>query len=153
MSIIWSIALHWLLADWIAEVPAHQPTAHPPQRQHQRIPLHPLNSPARARTSKTHGEPKATGRKTVQGTQQECGFPSTVNTRARRGNATCLTQGTRASPVGQGMSDSEEGRPLVSPSLNTPFYCLISSAFNLGPFCSNCTPTSAPSTAPASHRQ
>ena len=109
---------HWLLADRIAEVPTHQPTSHPPQHQSQQVPLHPLNSPAHTQTSKTHGGPKATGHKTVQGTRQELSYPSTVNTRARRGNASRLTQDTQGSPVGQGRSDSDKGRPPVSSSRN-----------------------------------
>ena len=90
--------VHWLLPDWIAGVPTH-----PPQHQSQRNPLHPLNSPSHATTSKMQCDPN----------------PSIAKTRARRGNATCLAQGTQDTPADQGGSDSEAERPPVSSSLNS----------------------------------
>src|SRR5882757_10702636 len=113
VSMSLDIAHHRMLADWIAEVLACQPTAHPPQRQSQHVPLNPLNSPTHPHTSKTCGDLKATSSKTAHGTRQEHSNTSTVNTRPRRENIS-LTQVTQGSPAGQGSSDGEEGRPPVS---------------------------------------
>ena len=56
---ILSISPHWLLADWKAEVQAHQPLAHQSQHHSYRIPLRLLNTSASAPTPKTHDDPKA----------------------------------------------------------------------------------------------
>ena len=80
----------------MTEVPVHQPPAHQSQQQSQRLPLHPLNPPASALTSKTRNVPNRGHLK--QGTQ---------SSRAK-GKAKVLSIG----------SDSDEQMPAVSTYLN-----------------------------------